>query len=47
MVGRKLLLSTKDGGRRYVIALTNNFIQRSIMRQLEKKGFLPSNEQFE
>lgn len=44
LVNKGMLLPTHDRARRYVIAFSNNYLLRSILRMLDINGFLPVNE---
>lgn len=47
LINKKMLISTKDNGRRYIISFINNFLLRSIYILLYQKKFLslPDSEQ--
>ncbi len=41
LIEKKMLSPEKDGTRKYVIRFDNNYLLRSIIKQLGEKGFLP------
>ena len=41
LVGKKMLAPIHDKARKYVISFANNYLLRSILKQLDKNGFLP------
>ncbi len=41
LVDKKMLMSEKEGGRKYVIRFDNNYLLRGIIHTLDEKGFLP------
>lgn len=44
LVNKGMLLPTHEKARRYVIAFSNNYLLRSILKMLNANGFLPVNE---
>jgi len=41
LIEKKMLSPEEDGSRKYVISFNNSYLLRSVMRALDKKGFLP------
>ncbi|MES2200450.1 MAG: Fic family protein [Chlamydiota bacterium] len=41
LIDKKMLISEEDGSRKYVLSFNNNYLLRSVMYLLDKKGFLP------
>ena len=41
LIEKKMLTTEEDGSRKYVISFNNSYLLRSVMRLLDKKGFLP------
>jgi len=44
LINKGMLLPTHNKARKYVIAFSNNYILRSILKMLDINGFLPINE---
>lgn len=44
LLNKGMLLPTHDKARRYVIAFSNNYLLRSILKMLDANGFLPIKE---
>lgn len=44
LIDKGMLMPIHPGARKYVIAFSNNFLLRSILKTLDLNGFLPSNE---
>lgn len=44
LINKGMLLPTHEKARRYVIAFSNNYLLRSILKMLNINGFLPDNE---
>lgn len=44
LINKGMLLPTHEKARRYVIAFSNNYLLRSILKMLNINGFLPVNE---
>lgn len=44
LIDKKMLTATEEGTRKYIISFNNNYLLRSVMRLLGKKGFLPVRE---
>lgn len=44
LINKGMLLPIRDKARRYVIAFSNNYILRSILKMLDTNDFLPTNE---
>jgi hypothetical protein len=40
-----MLISEKEGTRKYVLRFDNNYLIRSIIKQLGDKGFLPVRDE--
>jgi Fic family protein len=45
LIDRKMLISEKEGTRKYVLRFDNNYLIRSIIKQLGDKGFLPVRDE--
>jgi Fic family protein len=45
LIDRKMLISEKEGTRKYVLRFDNNYLIRSIIKQLGVKGFLPVRDE--
>lgn len=47
LIDKKMLHSEEQGSRKYIISFNNSYLLRSVMYLLEKKGFLPTRNNFE
>lgn len=45
LIDKGMLKPVYENARKYVIAFSNNYLLRSILKELDKKGFLPINYQ--
>lgn len=43
LIEEKMLIPISPGARKYAINFTNNLLYRSVVKMLDKKGFLPKN----
>jgi Fic family protein len=45
LIDKKMLVSEKEGARKYVLRFDNSYLLRSVMKSLGEKGFLPVRDE--